>query len=488
MLPPNSPQDAPTHGHPTPASADATPAAGDDIDLRSMFRTLSKARREIIGFTLIGAVIASLVVLVISPFLPVSTSTRIIFSFNGLEKGEYPDHSKFQGDDLRSPYVIFNALKQQGLDLSEQNQSKIRGALNIEGVIPLSVQKERDRQRAAGQTPPPYQPDEFVVTLTLPRKFPLSSRQRELLMNEIVQVYLQNFRQTYADMPLDFGNAFETLKTADYYEYELILGEEIDQMQSFLGEQIAKSPFFRSPTTNMTFSDLREQTDLFSQIDLNETLGLIYLKGLSQDRTMAATKMDYRLRDLADQESKAKAEEAVVKDLLEQAQAKNQSYVLGIKTQATDPRPQTTVVDQGLVDSLLANDAYNFLIRRALDAGLKVRDIEAQRDRLLERRKNMDAFLNKENEDQTAEKVLVQKSLAALEKSYDKLVDNFRKTDADYAQQQFANAVRYGSMIETEGILEPLAVAALVGAVLGFAGGLGLALLGVVPWDPRRPA
>src|SRR5208283_5483132 len=180
---------------------------------------------------------------------------------DGFGKGEYPDHTKFQPDDLRAPDVVIKALDQQKLDVSEETQGKIRAALTVEGIIPPYVVKERDRLRAAGQTVPSYVPDEYQITLTLPRKFPLTSRQRELLLYAIVSAYQEKFQRTYATVPIA-ANAFETLRDADYFEYDLILNRELQDISDFLGQQIEQAKTFRSPTTDLSFGDLLRQTQI----------------------------------------------------------------------------------------------------------------------------------------------------------------------------------------------------------------------------------
>lgn len=97
---------------------------------------------------------------------------------------------------------------------------------------------------------------------------------------------------------------------------------------------------------------------------------------------------------------KAIEEEKVVDDLLAKTQERSENYVLGLKSQATQARPETPILDQGLIDSLLANDAYNFLVRRALGAGLAVKRVQADKAHLLERRKNLEDFLKSGGSDQ----------------------------------------------------------------------------------------
>lgn len=450
----------------------------EGVDLRAVSARLCRGLAPTLGFAALGFAIATVIYFVASPFTSTTTSMRVTFAFDGYGKGEYPDHSKFQPDDIRAPDVIVDALKQQGLEATDDFQSKVRAALTIEGIIAPNVIKERDRLRAAGQTPAPYIPDEYLVTLTLPRNFPLSDRQRELLLNKIVSAYQEKFQRTYSAIPLAFGNAFESLRDADYYEYELILNSEVQNIIAYLNQQLDQAKTFRSSTTNLSFNDLLKQTDFFAQIRLYETLGLIRENGLSRNRTVALMKMDYYLRALEDQEQKAIEEDKVVDDLLAKAQERSQNYVLGIKSQATQQRPEAPILDQGLIDSLLANDASNFLVRQALSAGLEVKRIQAEKAQLLERRKDMEVFLKSGHDNQAAIITQVQHSLTDLEASYKELISNIRKTHADFARQQFADVIAISMQPVTASKYLPVAVAGAIGGFIGLALGMGLSLIG----------
>jgi hypothetical protein len=449
------------------------------VDLRQAFCKMRRGAVQTVGLAVLGLTIAAIVYLASNPFFSTTTSMRVDFAFNGYGKGEYPDHSKFQPDDLRSPDIVFEALNRQGLIATDEFQSKIRSALTVEGVIPPNVVKERDRLRSIGQAPAPYLPDEYLITLTLPRRFPLNGRQRELLLTDIATAYQEKFQRTYAEVPLAFGGAFESLRNADFFEYELILNKEIQNITAYLTQQLDSAKTFRSSTTNLSFNELLEQTELFSQIHLDETLGLIRQNGLSRDRTIAMVKMDYYLRTLEDKEQEAMEEEKVIDELLGKAQDRPENYVLGIKSQATQQRSESPLLDQGLIDSLLENDAYNFLVHRALDAGLTVKKIQAEKAQLIERRKNMESFLKSSGDDQSAVTAQVQKSLADLESAYKTLVSNIRKTHADFVKQEFADATRISMQPVTDSIYKPLVVVSAIGGFLGFALGMALSLLGV---------
>lgn len=461
----------------------------DSFSLTEALRVLAKALPQIIAFGLLGAVVGATLFLLGFPGQTVTTSTRVVFAFDGLSQGEYPDRSKFLPEDLISPFIIKDALDKQFPQSSPELQATIRSALSIEGIVPAEVIRQRDRIRALGQVPPRYVPDEYILSLTLPRHSPLDFHQRALLLQAIVNAYRDNFIRTYATLPLAFGNVFETLRSADFFEYELILNEEIRKIESYLTTQIAKSKSFRSQSTNLSFSDLLSQTELFSHIELNDLLGLINHFGLTRDRQTALMDIDYYLQNLAESETKALGEEQVIKDLLSQAQAHAQDYVLGVKSQAAQAKTETPIIDQGLIDSLLANDSYNLLVRRALDAGIKVKEVQAERARLLERRKAIENVDRGRSQAQSDAISAVQHSLGALEASYKRLIDQIRITEGDYIRQQYSDCVRASDQVSSPGLIKPLLEAFLFGTFLGSILGIALYLLGIhIGCSKSRPA
>ncbi len=461
----------------TPASVPPPegPAAGRAFG--GIWGRLARGAGAPIGVPLVGVLRAGGLGLLLAWSAPATTSVRVVFTFPGVEKSEYPDHSKFSPNDVSAPEVVLAAL--QHLRLASDLQDRIRGAISVEGIIPDSVIKSRDRMEENGQFPPPYSPDEYSVSLTLPRNFPLTVRQRELLLNEIINVYQQNFTQTYATLPLSFGNAFHVLQAADYPDYELVLDEEMQNVIAFLVQQEDSAPSFRSRTTNLGFSDLLVQARIFTEVHLNEVLGIIYSHGLTKNRQMALTKMDYYLRTVEDQEREAQEQLEVVDDLLTKHQEHFQDYVLGVQSGGSTNRAAATVLNENVINSLIANDSYNFLIRRALDAGMDLKRIQGKKEQLIERRKTFESFAAIPASAQVVYIAQVQAALAGLEKAYNGLLRSIRETQSDFVRQQYANAIRITSGIVTESPVRKSVVLAVFGALAGLSLGLGLSLIGV---------
>jgi hypothetical protein len=468
---------------PAPETPDNPAAVDDSIDLKTLVRRLVRGSPVVIVLMVMGASVGALLSILAGPFSEVTTTTRVAFSFPGFEKGEYPDKSKFQPEDLRAPDVVASAIQHLS-PTNRESLALLRSGLSVEPIIPPAIIRERDRLRAAGQTSPIFVPDEYFVTLTLSRRIPLTIHQREVFLAELVSAFRERFTRSYVSVPLTFGTAFDALKGADYFDYEIVLNQESQSIGSYLAKLGDEAKTFRSPTTNMTFGDLIKQNQLFTQIRLNETLGLIRQFGLSKDRNAALLKMDYYLRILTDRENAAAEQERVVQELLQQSQERAQSYVVGLKSQATK-RPDSPVIDQGLVDSLLANDSYNFLVREALAAGLRTRQIKAEKLVLLDRRNSMETFVRASQADQREVIEQLDRSLAALRVSYTELIGLIRRTHEDYQHQRFADAVRITMEPTTPNTYLFIGRSAGIGALV--AGGLASALAMLGFSLARRP-
>lgn len=452
------------------------PYPDDSIDIADLIRRVRRGLWTTVGLTLLGFAVGIILGLVTTSRQTAVSTLRVTFGFPGAENGTYPNGMKFQPDDVRAPDVVSEAVDRLNIADSPPNLiSKVRGAVSVSGLVSANVVRERDRLRAAGQTLPTFFPDEYEISLIWPRDDVVDIPQRQKLLTEIVSAYRDKFRRTYVELPEQFSNVFSQLRNADFVEYELILNQQMQTLQAFLKQQIAQAKEFRSPTNNLSFRDLLKQVDLFSQIRMNEVLGLIYLGGLSKDRAHSLANMDYRLRTLKDRERRLIEEEAVVMNLLTKTQQRSQNYVLASQAEAT--QGSQTVLDQGLIDALLANDAYNFLVRQALEAGRALKQVQSEIAVVQERRERMEAFIKDSPLGQAEATERVQTALRDLESGYQELLANVRTCLEDYARQEYADSIRITKQANTGSWMKPLLLGAIIGCFTGGALGLGLSLL-----------
>lgn len=460
----------------------------EGIDFLEIRRKLKTGLSRSLGFGFVCMAITVVAGFFATNWFPQVSEMRVAFAFPGFEKGQYPDGSNFSPDDLRAADVVSAALSRR--PLGNVDQTMVRSSIEVAGIVPPSIIKERDRLKSSGQTPSIYIPDEYNITFGLRGSNSLSTANREALLLEVISVYTERFRRTYSELPSQFGKAFESLNGADYFEYELILRQDVQRLRTFLaslsggeeGTSDRKLPrtaaaTFRSRTTNVSFGDLLNQVDYFAQIKLSEVLGLIQSAGLSKERDLALLKMDYRLRVLSEEEQRLTQEESIVRDLMAKADLRSQSYVLGIKSQLNSNKNEAPLLDQGLIDSLVQNDSYNFLVRRALDVGIRAKDMSSRKAELEERRKRLAEFLDKDVSKRDSIRGRVDQALESLKLEYFQLLQTVNLTYEDFSRQQLAGALRIVQPPTSGSLVKRLAQYAAFGALVGFAMGLGISLL-----------
>jgi hypothetical protein len=447
-----------------------------EFDLRLVFSRFLRDLPLTFGLALLFAVIALTVTWLTAPTFQMETRMRVAFSFPGSERGEYPDGSKFLPDDLKAPDSMDEAMKSSNLPDDSKLQSLLRGSISTEGLIPQNITKERERLRSLGQVVPPYIPDEYEISLMLPRSAPISSRQREIFLINLSNAFRNRFRRLYSETPIQFGAVFTTLRDIDYYEYEIALNQEVQNLTAFIAGVQEKAKGFRSPSTDLTFSDLSSDIQLFSQVTLTDTLASINSMALTTNRTDALRKIHYYIARLDDDERRLTNEEKVVNDLLERAQNRGQSYVLSAKAQTESNSP---IISQNILDTLVASDAYNFLIRKSLDAGIRVQDVHARKEKALNMEKELQDFSEKTQAERAALTGNVNTGLSGLEVKYTHLVNNIKLTYQDYTHQQFADAVRVTMQPESNSIVHALVLPTVIAFFVGLFSGISFSLLSV---------
>jgi len=450
------------------------------IDLKTILKTLVIGIPQAIAFASICLAISTIIFLIYSNFSHISTSTRVVFSFKGSNLGIYPDKSKFSYQDLISSDIIYNALKSEQFDTSKEFQNIIKESLNVEGNIPAERVKARDRLIALGQTVPIIIPEEYILSLNLKRNVNLRLDQRKYLLNSIVNSFREKFIRTYALPPIALGNLSATLQFADYDDFERILADNSNRIETYLTDLSKESGTFRSGKTKLSFGDLINENQDFNQIYKNKTLGLIHEGNLARDRKSALIKMDYQIYELSNLEKYQIEEERTVREFLNDAANHNSNYILGIKSQFNDSHSlNTPVIDKNLLDSLLANDTYSYIMKKALEASLKVKETQVQQIIISEKRKQMELSLKSNSEIDKELSDEANKSMKELINSYEKLINDIRDTYSDYASQEFSDAIRLSAPIENESIWTSLLIFALTGSCIGGTLGMGLSLIDI---------
>ena len=139
-----------------------------------------------------------------------------------------------------------------------------------------------------------------------------------------------------------------------------------------------------------------------------------------------------------------------------------------------------------MVESLLVNDARSFLVREAMDAGLRVAAAQNDKLKIEEMRDGLRKFIEANESTQSAGLVKVEAAIDNLERNYLQLIDSIRKSQADFAQKHLGEAIRISRAPSTTNKLRPLILYGFFGAFLGFSLGCGLSLLGCQLFERKR--
>ena len=438
----------------------------------SIFEKLMKARKRIAYYALMGFLVALIYSMFTIPSM-VQTNGSLTFTYPSFEKGLYPDGSKFRMENITDPNIIEKALQDTGLVGKGYTVKRIQQALVVYPDIPGSIVAAQDESWEKGQKPESFLPNKYKISLNLPLPG-LSSRQKEKLLQSIMDNYLDKFQKMYVEyVP---GSAEELLQPAnyDYFEMEMILNHELQSLINFTNKRQQSSNGFRSPQTQLTFADLSKRAAMINEVDVNAATSLVYLYGLSKDPAKLLDKMNYMILKLEEEEQKKAEEEKVVISRLDKAKERNQDYLM---EQSGTPNGQTDQQadlnnQQDLVRSLVENDIYNFLLSKTMAAGLIAREVTVEKQQMIQRKERF-IFLSAKRAELSETSLLeVQKSAdiafqTVIEK-YRLLYQDVVKTNSDFAKIELAHAVQIREPAVTQKWQLKMFIIAMLGAVAGF--------------------
>lgn len=449
MAPPDLP--------PLPSST----TAGETIDLHELWARLVRGAPRTIGLALLGAALAAAGFFISGSFQTAHTTARVTLSFHGLERGEYPDQSKFQPEDLRAPSIVAEALRRRGV-LDPDLQTRIRDALTISGLTPAS----------SGKEPGAYTPREYSLTLSLPRAFSLSSRDRELFLTELVRTYKEHVQQHYTTLPAGIDWSFDSLAPSAL-SHETSMEREIARAGEFLERLARKHRTFRSARSNLGFGELAAQHRVLVETQFADLQALIEDEGINAS-PIALARLDREIRTLKRSEALAIEEEKFILSLLSRIESRPSSaspvnILLGAAA-AGDPNATGAV---------LGADANHLLAQRALTAGLRTRQLQSQLALLHDQREAVVAASELSAEQRAVKLARLENVWSKFKVSYRRLIETVRQTYEDFEQQELADAARISVPPSTPGFYRGVGIAALLGLIVGGSLGVGAALLGV---------
>ncbi len=213
-------------------------------------------------------------------------SAKIIIQYNDgcISNGKTLDGEMFDSNEIKSPTVILNVLK----DLGYENKKieAIREHISISPITPKTVENLKSAKEKLGEEYQFY-PNTFAVTYSGNSSFEVT---RDTLSSVIL-----NYFNYYSEKYLYLATLNEidynlNKKNFDYIEQAEQINDNLKQTIDLLTNYAHDSADFRSSNTGMTFSDLTKEFELIKNHSMPRIFSEIYAGQVSLNEPLLIDK------------------------------------------------------------------------------------------------------------------------------------------------------------------------------------------------------
>jgi len=255
-----------------------------------------------------------------------SLTALVSFNYNGVEKGNAPDGSKFDVNTLKSPTVIESALTSLGEDLTDLEY--IRQGISIEGVIPENAIDQITAYKSLFDQGNVSATKELLALSYFPTQYKLkfnyskthfSGERAVEVFNTILECYQKYFFETYG-FNQSLGSAVTALDYNDYDYAEAVdvFSSTLSTLQDYVSNlSSGDKTRFRSNVTGYSFSDLSESIATIRDVDLDLISSYVTVNNVTKDKNTLLDYYNYRLESLNRQKVVAQETLNTIKDSIE---------------------------------------------------------------------------------------------------------------------------------------------------------------------------
>jgi hypothetical protein len=265
----------------------------EGLSFTELFMMFWRKRVLITVMAVVGALAGALTSAVINS-QTVKVSSIVEYQWDGINKGEYPNGSRFDVINAFSPNVYNTSLELLDLDLTV---NETRNELTVTPVVPQSVLDSIQAAVEKGDTYS-YFPTVYRYTLNI-SNLSLSDEQGKLLLDDLINEFTSEFQRTYVTQSVVKSLSFDNFDTFDLLDQVLVIKNQIDSMTVLIEDLIAFKPsaaIFRSSTLNLSLNDILSQLALTRSLQLNSAEALIVANQLSTDSGLTVDRLTYNNR------------------------------------------------------------------------------------------------------------------------------------------------------------------------------------------------
>lgn len=219
------------------------------------------------------------------------TAQSIIkYNYSKAEDGKTPSGEDLDVSEIFSSTVVKEAIENLGLTV---NVDTIRSGGTVTGIVPDDVTKTQEAKIDKGEDVEEYHSTEYIVKLSVSSEY--STEYVRTMLDEILSCYFANFGEKYVDYSTIPNNAAALDGQGyDYIEQAEILNNTVAQITENLGNCQAAHPEFVSSTTGLSLSDLLDEYNYVSDVEIPYLFSEILGGKLTQNREVLLKKYQER--------------------------------------------------------------------------------------------------------------------------------------------------------------------------------------------------
>lgn len=219
------------------------------------------------------------------------TAQSIIkYNYSKAEEGKTPSGEDLDVSEIFSSTVVKEAIENLGLTV---NVDTIRSGGTVTGIVPDDVTKTQEAKIDKGEDVEEYHSTEYIVKLSVSSEY--STEYVRTMLDEILSCYFANFGEKYVDYSTIPNNAAALDGQGyDYIEQAEILNDTVAEITENLGNCQAAHPEFVSSTTGLSLSDLLDEYNYVSDVEIPYLFSEILGGKLTQNREVLLKKYQER--------------------------------------------------------------------------------------------------------------------------------------------------------------------------------------------------
>lgn len=219
------------------------------------------------------------------------TAQSIIkYNYSTAEDGKTPSGEDLDVSEIFSSTVVKEAIENLGLTV---NVDTIRSGGTVTGIVPDDVTKTQEAKIDKGEDVEEYHSTEYIVKLSVSSDY--STEYVRTMLDEILSCYFANFGEKYVDYSTIPNNAAALDGQGyDYIEQAEILNDAVAEITANLGNCQAAHPEFVSSITGLSLSDLLDEYNYVSDVEIPYLFSEILGGKLTQNREVLLKKYQER--------------------------------------------------------------------------------------------------------------------------------------------------------------------------------------------------